>query len=220
MKKCALISLILPLVCFLSCHLSAKEFKLISLDDFGEIEQLKFQNQKGPQTLSIQKHFPNKSFTVPKGDVIHFYGVDPVTGISAKIPILRISFDKQEGDTIVLLQKDKNNSAQLNYEFLKNNPEAFPLLSTNILNLSNKPVIAKLGDQLVKILPKNKKLVPLPQNKNGTFNEKVVFAAQKENQSIDYFYSSFWRVIAGHKTLCIIEPDEAADTHKLVELLL
>ncbi|MFL2847465.1 MAG: hypothetical protein ACJZ9B_00635 [Coraliomargaritaceae bacterium] len=220
MKKHFLIRFISCLVYFLSWDISAKEFRLISLDDFGEIEQLKFQNQRGPQTLSIVKYFPNKSFAVPKGDVIHFYGVDPATGVSAKIPLLRISFEKQEGDTIVLLQKDENSPEQINYKFLKNDPDAFPLLSTNILNLSNKAVIAKLGDQLVKILPKDRKLVPLPKNKNGTFNEKVIFAAQKENASIDYFYSSFWRIIAGHKTLCIIEPDKEADTHRLVELLL
>lgn len=207
------------LLCFLNWSLFAKEFKLISLDNFGKIQQLQFQSDSGEQTLNIRKYYPNRSFTVPKNNLIHFYGINSATGDSSKKPLLRISFANQKGDSIVLLELDKNNPGKINYKFLKNDPNSFPPLSAAILNLSDKPIMSKFGNKVIKISPKSQKFVPLSKNEKGTFNEKVVFAAQKKDKSIDYFYSSVWRVPAGRKTFCIIDADNEGDTHNLVQLL-
>ena len=213
--------IIVFIIIFFSCSgLIAKEFKIISLDDFGEIDQLKFQDQSATQRITLRKYCPNRSFPVLKNDVIHFYGINNETGAFSKRPLLRISFENQDVDSIVFLKLDNLDTNKINYEFLDNDHVSFPLLSTLIINFSNKQVIAKIGGEIMNLPPNSRKLIPLPKNERGSFSEKVVFAALKKDLSIDYFYSSFWRVPFGHKTLCFIDYDEELDSHILTEILL
>ena len=211
---------VFSLIQFSFTTLSAKEFKIISLDNFGEIEQIKFQDESATQKITIKKFYQNRSFPVPVDNLIHFYGINSETGAYSKKPLLRISFADQEGDSIILLRSDKDDPENIKYEFLKNDTDSFPILSTMILNLSDKQVIAKIGGEIIKLLPNSQKLFPLPENERGSFSDKVFFAARKKNNSIDYFYGSYWRVPSGRKTLCIIDYDKESDSHKLREILL
>ena len=205
----------------LSPHiLSSKEFKIISLDDFGPIKQIKFQDESATQKITIKKYYPNRSFPVPSDNLIHFYGINSDTGRFSRKPLLRISFEGNNEDTIIFLRRDEDNPEKIHHEFLKNDTSSFPLLSTILMNRSDKGVIAKLGNEIVKISPKSQKLYILPKNERGSFSEKVVFAALKKDNSIEYFYSSFWRVPAGHKTLSIIDYNFESDSYKLTEILL
>ena len=208
------------LIYFICSTILAKEFKIISLDNFGGINQIKFQDESATQRVTIKKYYPNRSFPVPKDNLIHFYGIDSDTGASSRKPLLRISFENQEVDSIVFLEIDKNNPSIINYEFLDNDPVSFPLLSTLIINFSEKQIIAKIGEEIISLPPNSRKLIPLPKNERGSFSEKVTFASQKTDRSIDYFYSSFWRVPIGHKTLCIIDFIPKSDTHELTKILL
>lgn len=211
--------LVISLISFSCLNISAKEFKIISLDDFGKIEQIKFQDESATQKITIKKYQKNRSFRVPAHNIIHFYGINSDTGAYSRKPLLRISFADQKDDTIVFLRLDNSNPENIKYEFLKNDTNSFPILSTMFLNQSDKQVIAKLGGEIINLPPKSQKLYILPQNERGSFSEKVVFAALK-NDSIDYFYATFWRVPSGHKTLCIIDYDKETDSHKLTEILL
>ena len=212
--------LVCSMIQFSYSILSAKEFKIISLDNFGKIEQIKFQDESATQKITIKKYYPNRSFRVPVHNLIHFYGINSETGAYSRKPLLRISFADQEGDSIVFLRSDKDDPENIKYEFLKNDTVSFPILSTMILNLSDKQVIAKIGGEIINLPPNSQKLFPLPKNERGSFSEKVFFAARKKNNSIDYFYGSFWRVPSGHKTLCIIDYNTESDSHKLTEILL
>ena len=200
--------------------LSAKEFKIISLHDFGKIKHIKFQDESATQRISIRKYVPNRSFLVPENNLIHFYGINSETGDFSKKPLLRISFEGQEDDSIIFLQIDKDNPGKINYEFLKNDPLSFPLLSTMFINFSAKRIIAKIGSEVINLDPNSRKLIRLPKNERGSFSEKVTFAALKKDKNIDYFYSTFWRIPTGHKTLCIIDYISESDTHKITEILL
>ena len=205
----------------ISCPiLSAKEFKVISLSNFGKIEQIKFQDESATQKITIKKYYPNRSFRVPENNLIHFYGINPDTGASSRKPLLRISFADQKEDSLVLLYSDKNDLENIKYKFLKNNSASFPVLSTIFINFSDKLVIAKIGGEIIKIQPNSQKLFPLQKNERGSFSEKVIFAARKKDKSIDYFYASYWRVPSGRKTLCFIDYDSESDSHKLTEILL
>ena len=53
------------LIYFLSGSLQAKEFKLISLDNFGPIKEIKFQDESTPQILNITKFYPNINYPIP-----------------------------------------------------------------------------------------------------------------------------------------------------------
>ena len=205
---------------FLCPIISAKEFKIISLNNFGKIEQIKFQDESATQKITIRKFYPNRSFRVPVSNLIHFYGINSETGAYSKKPLLRISFTDQEGDSIVFLSSDKDTPENIKHEFLKNDTVSFPILSTMILNMSEKQVIAEIGGKIINLSPKSQKLFPLPKNERNSFSEKVVFAARKKDNTIDYFYASYWRVPSGHKTLCIIEYEKESDSHKLTEILL
>ena len=212
--------LIIFLTFFSGIILSAREFKIISLDNFGQIEQLQFRDTSDNQRIIIRKYTPNRSFPVPDNNVIHFYGINPDTGACSRRALLRISFENQKGDSIVVLQSDNDEPETINYQILEDNPDSFPILSTLILNLSDKRIISKIGSEMINLSPNSRKLVTLPKNERGSFSEKVIFAALKENQSINYFYSSFWRVPFGRKTICIIDYIEDSDSHKLTEILL
>ena len=201
-------------------NLIAKEFTMISLDDFGTIEAIKFQDESAPQTLSLRKYYPNRSFPVPKNDVIHFYGIHSETGASSRKPILRISFADQEDDIIIFLRRDKDDPEKINTEFLKNDVTSFPTVSTMILNLSNNQVVAQLGDEIIKISPNSRKLIPLPKNEIGTFSRKVLFAYQEKDLRVNYFFISHWRITAGRKMLCIIETNDELDSDSLKEIWL
>ena len=208
------------LIQILCSVLSAKEFKIISLENFGKIEQIKFQDESATQKINIKKYYPNRSFRVPEHNLIHFYGINSDTGASSRKPLLRISFDDQKGDSIVFLYSDKDAPENIKYKFLENDIVSFPILSTIFLNFSDKLVIAKIGSEIIKLRPNSQKLFPLPKNERGSFSEKVVFASRKKDNSIDYFYASYWRVPFGHKTLCIIDYNEESESHKLTEILL
>ena len=103
---------------------------------------------------------------------------------------------------------------------MKNDPDSFPEVSTFIINRSNRLVIAKIGTEIIKIQPESQKLFNLPKNERNSFSEKVVFAGRKNDSSIDYFYSSYWRIPSGKKTLCIIDYDSQYELYKLTEILL
>ena len=220
MKNLYYITIISSLIFFSASVASAKKFKIISLDNFETIERIKFQDGSTSRHIILKKYYPNLEYKVPGHDIIHFYGINPETGVSSRKPILRISFENQKEDSIVFLKKDKTNPKNINYNFLENGPITFPMLSTMILNHSDKQVIAKIGSEIIKIEPNSQKLVILPKNHEGSFTKKVVFATRKKDQSIDYFYSSYWRVRSGHKTLCIIDYKEESETHKLTQILL
>lgn len=198
----------------------AKKFKVISLDDFEKIEKIKFQDRSTSRNIILKKYYPNLDLNVPANDIIHFYGIDPETGISSRKPLLRVSFENQKEDSIVFLKSDKSNPYNINYNFLANGPITFPVLSTMFLNRSDRQVIAKLGNEIIKIQPKSQKLITLPKGDDGSFTDKIVFAARRKDQSIDYFYSSYWRVRSGKKILCVIDFNQEYETHKITRILL
>ena len=111
----------LILVCSLiqiSCPiLSAKEFKIISLDNFGKIEQIKFQDESATQKITIKKYYPNRSFRVPVHNLIHFYGINSETGAYSRKPLLRISFRRSRGNSIVFFVQIKMIQKILNMNF-------------------------------------------------------------------------------------------------------
>lgn len=200
--------------------LDAKTFTIISLNDFEKFDHIKFQDESATQKITVRKYSPNRSFLVPENNIIYFYGLKYDTGAYTRKPVLRISFADQEGDSIVFLRSDKDDPENIKYEFLKNDSVSFPILSTMIFNFSDQQVIAKIGSEIINLPPKSQKLYPLPKNERGSFSEKVFFASRKKNNSIDYFYGSFWRVPSVNKTLCIIDYNTETDTHKLTEILL
>lgn len=218
MKNKHILFLVCSLILSSFTYLSAKEFKVISLDNFEKIEKIKFQDISTSQHIILKKYYPNRSFMVPANDLIYFYGINPDTGASSNKPLLRVSFVNQKSDSILLLRSDKDSSNNISYEFLENDPTLFPELSAMILNLSDKKVIANIGGEIMKIDSESQKLIHLPKNERGTYSEKVVFAAQKNTKDIDYFYSSFWRVQSAQKILCIVDYDAKSDSHKLVEI--
>ena len=219
-KKQSYHILICSAICFISTTLAAKNFTIISLDSFGKIEAIKFQDESASQTLSLKKFHSNRSFPVPKNNLIHFYGINPDTGVSSKRPLFRIHFDIQEKDSIVFLKQDKDDPEKINYEFMNNDSESFPPVSTMILNLSNKQVVAKFGSDIIKIQPNSQKLVSLSKNEAGSFRDYVLFATQNKDKSINYFFSSYWRIAAGRKILCIIDSNEELNSNNLREILL
>ena len=79
---------IISSIVYLLCPVvSAKEFKVIALNDFGKIEQIKFQDESATQKITIRKYYPNRSFRVPEHNLIHFYGINSETGAHSKKPL-------------------------------------------------------------------------------------------------------------------------------------
>ena len=213
-------TLIVSLLSFYCSTLIAKEFTVISLDDFSTIEAIKFQDQSASQTLSLRKYYPNRSFPVPENNLIHFYGIHSDTGASSKRPVLRLSFDEQDDDIIVFLKQDLNDMGKINTQFLKNDVSGFPPLSTMIINLSNHEIVTQLGDKIIRIHAKSRKLIPLPPDERGLFSSKVFFAKRENDKSINYFFISHWRILADSKMLCIIEESDQLDSRNLIEISL
>jgi len=211
---------IFSLLSFICSSLTAKEFTMISLDDFDTIEAMKFQDASAPQILSLKPYHPNRSFPVPKNDLIHFYAIHSDSGASSKRPVLRLSFADQDDDTIVFVKRDKDDPEKINTEFLKNDAQSFPTLSTMIINFSEHEIVAQLGDEIIKISPNSRKLIPLPKNERGTFSKKVLFAYQEKDQSINYFFISQWRIPKDTKLLCIIESSEELNSSNFKEIIL
>jgi hypothetical protein len=195
--------------------LSGKEFRIISIDDFQHLEALRFKGNNSLQKAYLQKYYPNTTYTVPKSNIVHFFGVYSDTKKTSRNPILTIPFNNQNENTIVLLERNKSSTEQIQYSLISNDSKSFPELTAAIFNKSNKPVILKLENDIIKISPNSIKYVPLPVNKGDFFDGKVVFATQRANKSIDYFYSAFWRVYKGSKKLCFINMDESQDKLKL-----
>lgn len=210
--------LFLLCLCFSTLYGYGKEFRLISLDNFEQHEGLKFVNKKGAHNLNLRKYYLNSSKSVPKSNFVHFFSTKADTSKAYKKSILTISFLEQETDTLVFIEKDDSSTNGFKYSFIPNDPQSFPGLTAAIFNNMKKTVLIKMGDAIIKIAPQSQKFIPLPKNKKGYFDEKVVFATQKLDKSIDYFYSSFWRVYNSEKKLCFIDMNEATDEHKLTEI--
>ena len=119
MKNLYYLIIIFSLVFFSASVASAKKFKIISLDNFEKIEKLRFQDDSTYRNIIIEKYHPNIDYTVPAGDIVHFYGIDPETGISSRKPLLRISFENQKEDSIVFLKSDKSDPENINYNLFQ-----------------------------------------------------------------------------------------------------
>lgn len=206
------------MLCLCASNLSGQEFRLISTDNFEQIEALKFFNENGPHKLSLRRYYLNSSKPIPRGNILHLFSVDSETQETSKNPTLSISFKEQKTDSIIFIEKGTSVD-QFNYRFIQNDATSFPTLTAAIFNNMEKPVLLKIADTIIKIPPKSQKFIPLPKNKKGYFDEKVVFAAQKKDKSIDYFYSTFWRVYSDSKKLCFVDINEE-NRHKLTVLSL
>lgn len=195
--------------------LSGKEFRIISIDDFQHLEALRFKSNNSLQKAYLKKYYPNTNYTVPKSNIVHFFDVYSDTKKTSRNPTLTIPFNNQNDNTIVLLERKKSSTEEIQYSLISNDSKSFPEHTAAIFNKSHKPVILKLENDIIKILPNSIKYVLLPLNKGDFFDGKVVFANQRANKSIDYFYSAFWRVNNGSKKLCFIDMDESQDKLKL-----
>ena len=217
LKITVLNRLALIILCLFSSSLLGKEFRLISLDHFEQFDEMLFFNEKGPQHINLRKYYLNTSKPIPKSNILYLFSIDSETKEASKTPVLSIPFKNKDSDFIILLKKGTSVD-EFTYRFIPNDADSLPDLSASVFNTTEKPVLIKMGETIIKIAPLSQKIIPLPANKEGFFDEKVVFAAQKQDKSIDYFHSSFWRVYSGNKKLCFIELDEEKEKYKLIRI--
>lgn len=211
--------LLLVLLSFFASALSAKDFQIISVDDFELYESLLFFNEKGPHKFNLRKYYANVKKPIPRNNRLYLFSVNKDSKEVSKTPTLSIQLNKQKADTIILLKKGISVD-EFDYQIIQNDAQSFPPLTAYIFNNMDKTVLLKMGETIFKIDPKSQKFIPLPENNKGYFDEKMVFATQKVDKSIDYFYSSYWRVYSESKKLCFIDFDEATEEHTLTEITL
>lgn len=186
----------------------AKNFSILSVSDFGDLDKIRFQDGRTSRVINLERYKSNISYPVPDHDLIHFYELSSETNAKAKKPLFYISFNNQETDSIILLKNDPN-KGKISYKFINNNIASFPPSSALILNFSKNNIVSEIGGTLYKILPNSKNLIRLSKNEKGTFLGYAKFANKLLDNKINYFYHDYWRVIEGRKYLCIIE--EKAD---------
>lgn len=187
-----------------STYLDGKVFTMITLDEFDNIDELKFVNDSGIKKLVLEKYFVNNSYSIPKHNFLSFFAYNETTMETSTRPILEIEFKDQINNYLILLEKDTNSSYGMKYTFL-NNDLQFPELSTLIFNRSNMPVIAKIGDDFFKIAPRSKRNLKFELGNKRFFKENVSFAFQRSDKSIENIYSSFWKLYEHQKKICFID---------------
>lgn len=211
-------TLIFLSITLLNFSIHGKEFRLLSIDDFDQHDALKFTNSNGIHKLFLKKYYLNSSRSVPKNNIIHFFPTKTDTSIPYNKSIYSISFLEQNSDSIILIEKDEDPAKAFKHTFFPNDKESFPELTLAVFNNTEKAVVTKIADQIIKIDPKMREFIPLPENNDGYFDAKVVFAAQRNDKSIDYFYSAFWRIYEDERKICFIDMDKLTETLKLVEI--
>lgn len=214
LRKLALAILIIS-----SCLLHGKEFRLISLDDFQDIEGFKFANNDGFKRITLKKYCLNPSYSVPKINKAYFFAIDALTKEVSKKPSLIIPFTDINKDSIVLLEKDDSTAEGMKFSIIQNDEKEFPYHSANVFNNSEKLIIIRVGKEIFKIPPKSSRNLQLILKDEGFSYDKVVFAGQRTDKSIDYFYSSYWRLNQYQKKICFIDFDQKKNRLKLIDLV-
>lgn len=192
----------------------------MTLTDLNGIRNLEFMDQGEIKSITLTKSYVTNRYTVPYSNVVHFYEEYPPLGTKVMPkPTLSIKFPKNNSNTLVLLESSDDLNNPINFDFIEDNPKNFPESSVIIYNKMNKPVLSKLGEMKIKIAPNQRKSVKLDNksDKNAPFNEKVVFAAPK-NDSIDFFYSTYWYVPKSQRLFCVITEDKQNETHELSKI--
>lgn len=206
MFKKSLFCFILSII--ISCiYLHGKEFTMITFDEFDNIDELKFVNDTGLKKVVLEKYFVNNSYSIPKHNFLSFFAYDETSKETSTRPILEIEFKDQVNNYLILLEKNRNNRSGIKYTFLNNDSE-FPKLSTLIFNRSDIPVIAKVGSKFFKISPQSKRNLKFELGNKGSFKEDVSFAFRRSDKSIEYIYSSFWKLYEHQKKICFIDYNE------------
>lgn len=211
---------LVALFLFFVVSLEAKEFRIMTLTDLNGIRNLEFMDQGEVKALTLTKSYVTNRYTVPYSNEIHFYEEYPPLGTKVMPkPTLSIKFPNNNSNTLVLLESSEDLKNPLKFDFIEDNPENFPESTVIIYNKMNKPVLSKLGEMKIKIAPNQRKSVKLKNksDKNAPFNEKVVFATPK-NDSIDFFYSTYWYVPTSQRLFCVITEDKQNGTHELSKI--
>lgn len=218
-SKTTLVGLIILFVVSI-VSLEAKQFRIMTLTELNGIRNLEFLDQGSVQKLTLTKSYVTNRFTVPYSNVIHFYEEYPPLGTKVMPdPTLSIKFPKNNNNTIVLLEGTGDPNKPIKYDFIEDSSKVFPESTLIIYNKMNKPVLSKLGDMKIKIDPNQRKSVKLTNKKDALapFNEKVVFATP-QNNSIDFFYSTYWYVPTSQRLFCVITEDKQNGTHELSKI--
>jgi hypothetical protein len=194
----------------ISLSVSAREFRVLGLSQLKGLEQLEFRGSSGIELLPVSVSSFSNSYAIPQSGVTDFYLKVPEVSEAGEepSPLFSITFPVDCEDVIVLLRADAK-SSQLTYKYMliDDSVNAFPAGAVMVLNLMNKSLYARLGDNNVKIESGKSEISQLVKRKNEPFNGGVIFAAEFDDYG-KIFSKSSWYLIPSMKIFCVVFPDE------------
>lgn len=198
--------LFISIVLVSSANLQGKVFTIVTFDEFENIDELKFVNDYGMNRIVLEKYFVNNSYSIPKHNSLSFFAYNSSTKETSIRPVLEIDFSNGIKNNLVLLEKAKDNN-EIKYTFLDTDLH-FPTLSTLIFNRTKIPAVAKIGNEFFKIAPFSMRNIRFKLSNKRFFKENISFAVQHPDKSIEYIYSSFWKLYKHQKKVCFISYNE------------
>ena len=203
---------------FTLCSLSAKEFRVLALNDipeFNELEMFDFQTNEVVK-IPISKKYASSKFKVPSNNTVKLYEKYPLDGTEVS-PVLSMNFSGQSNDTLILLRSDSNKEKSLKHKFIDCSAKSFPGGSLLVINSCKNPIMAKFGEQVVRFPPKNSKFVQLIDSKDensAPFSGVVKFAGPLNGQ-LDHFVSTLWYIPNTLKQLVVLSQNQELSRYEL-----
>lgn len=163
-------------------------FRLLSL---GYVPDMLYDIKGKPQKVTASEDNYSPPYLCPPDGEILFYRLKPATTPKeppVKVPVVQARIEKKEGKFIILLAADPHGPAPKyipptgnpddpNYipppptidhliaMTLEDSPEAHPVATVRVINLSRRPAALKIGSALFQIAPLQNQLVPYPGDK-------------------------------------------------------
>jgi hypothetical protein len=157
----------------------------------GYIPDMLYDIKGKPQKVTASEDNYSSPYLCPPDGVIQFYRLKPAATpkeAPVKVPVVQARIEKKEGQFIILLVADPRGPAPKyvppagdpddpNYipppptidhllaVTLDDSPEAHPVATVRVVNLSRRAAALKLGSSLFQIAPLQNQLVPYPGNK-------------------------------------------------------
>ncbi len=201
------------LLCLGTATVHSADFRMLVTESLPGMEAFEFLGNDGQvKKIYLSTTHISSEYPIPSGGRVDLYHKYPEPEEKAT-PALSLQFPEGAKDTIVLLLA-QGSGTDKHYRpiYIDDSGTHFPSGSILIYNFLNKPLMAKLGEEVVSVQSGKREIVELAKMEDAPFNGGVKFATEFNGEG-QVFSSSSWYLLPTMKFFCLVYSDADGVPH-------
>lgn len=189
-------------------------FRVLVTEPIPGMEKLLIPCQSGtPEAIYLSTTHISPKYDIPADGRVDFYKKLPESPQEQIPPIFSVQFPEPLHDMIVLLMAQGSGDEKTYRPILIDDSDSgFPAGSIMIYNFLGKPLMAKMGEDIISVDSGKREIVELARNEDTPFNDGVKFATEFNGEG-RVFSSSAWYLLPSMKFFCIVYEDAKGMPH-------